>query len=304
MRASIDIGTNTALLLVAKVSDGELEVLYEEQCIPRLGEGVDKERNLSDKAIKRVTEALTYFKQILSTDFPEVTELTVTATSAVRDANNKEQFIEHIRKETGLSIQVLSGYEEAQYTFWGAQSVLPVAKPLAVVDIGGGSTELAVGSQSEGLIDRHSFDMGCVRFTERFLTNDPPSLQQIEECRAEIKETLSHRSFNFIKEPILVGVAGTVTSLAYMELELPSYDRSALNGCQIEIGVLQKWIAYIRQQSSSRLVEEYLEVMKGRADIFLAGLLILEQVMEVNNFEALVVSIGGIRHGAILKSMK
>ncbi|WP_138429731.1 Ppx/GppA phosphatase family protein [Fodinibius saliphilus] len=304
MRASIDIGTNTVLLLVAKVSDGELKVVNEQQRVPRLGEGVDKERNLSEKAIRRVIDALIYFRKVLKENYPSVKTIKVTATSAVRDANNRNEFIKQVKQEAGFEVSVLNGYEEAQFTFWGSQSVLTVEKPIAVIDIGGGSTEIAVGSPAEGLTDRHSFNMGCVRFTERYLFANPPNRNQIEDCRTEIKNVLINRPFSFAEGTKLVGVAGTVTSLVYMELGLRSYNAEALNEYQLEVATLRKWIAYIQQQNSSELIDEYPEVMKGRADIFLAGLLILEQTMELYNFDRLLVSTGGIRHGAILKSME
>jgi exopolyphosphatase/guanosine-5'-triphosphate,3'-diphosphate pyrophosphatase len=301
VKASIDIGTNTALLLIAQQSENRLKVVHEEQRLPRLGQGVDKQGNLSEMAIGRVVTALKDFKAIIANHYPAVSKTVVTATSAVRDAENREDFVNEIYRETGLLVQILSGLEEAQYTFYGAQSVLPVSSiPVAVVDIGGGSTEIAYGSAPDGLIARHSFDMGCVRFTERYFDGQPPDVPEIEKCGNSIDRMLDKKNFSFDQETILIGVAGTVTSLAYMQLGCKSYSSSRLNGQIITQEILRKWINYVQKKTAVELIKKYPEVMEGRADIFLAGLLILEAIMDTYGFEKLTVSTGGIRHGALL----
>lgn len=301
MYASIDIGTNTALLLIARTAKQSLEIIREEQRIPRLGQGVDRHGNLNKEAVDRLIQALLEYKAIIEKEYPEVQGTIVTATSAVRDAGNRRVFIERVKEETGFTVQILSGFEEAQYTFAGAQSVLPLnEQPVAVVDIGGGSTEIAYG-KDKSLIDRYSYDMGCVRFTERYLHDNPPSEKQIEKCRATIDELLGENHFSFEDNTVLIGVAGTVTSLAHMILELDKYNYSRLNGVSVKANELKKWIGYVKSRKATELTKKYPEVMEGRADIFLAGLLILERVMATYDFEQLIVSTGGIRHGAILE---
>lgn len=304
MKASIDIGTNTALLLIAQHSENRFTVVHEEQRLPRLGQGVDKQGNLSDMAIERVVAALKDFKTIIAEQYPAVTDTVVTATSAVRDAENKEDFVKTINRETGFVVQILSGLKEAQYTFYGAQSVLPASNlPIVVLDIGGGSTEIAYGSAPEGLFARHSFDMGCVRFTERYFESQPPAALQLEKCRNSIDRILNQKDFSFDEKAILVGVAGTVTSLAYMQIGCETYYSSRLNGQIITRETLREWVTYIQEKTADELIRKYPEVMEGRADIFLAGLLILEAVMDAYGFKKLTVSTGGIRHGALLESM-
>lgn len=302
MKASIDIGTNTALLLVGRFSEKGLEVLCEEQRLPRLGQGVDQEGNLGQEAVSRTIRALLDYKNILSRRYPEVTETVVTATSAVRDAANRKEFVEKIKSETGFDVQILSGLDEARYTFYGAQSVLPIEdRPVLIIDIGGGSTEIAYGSGMQGLLERHSFDMGCVRFTERYLKNEQPSTRQVAHCRTAIADMLKENTFSFADNTILVGVAGTVTSLAHIHLGLSSYNESRLNRQELTMPIIRDWISYLRSNRAEQLLAEYPEVMEGRADIFLAGLLILEGVMTAYGFERLTVSTGGIRHGALLQ---
>ncbi len=301
MYASIDIGTNTVLLLIAEMSHTGLNVIHEEQHIPRLGRGVDRDRNLSDEAINRVTEVLNEYKIVIEKEYPGTKEVMVTATSAVRDAGNRQYFIGRVKEETGFTITLLSGVEEARFTFGGAQRVLPFnSTPSAVVDIGGGSTEIAWGKDG-ALLERYSFDMGSVRFTERYLQDDSPSQDQINRCRLAIDELIGENKFSFPPDTILIGVAGTATSLAYIHLDRETYKSSTINNTIIKLPELKRWIEYIQTIKAVELVKKYPAVMKGRADIFLAGLLILEQIMVTYGFDELIVSTGGIRHGAILE---
>lgn len=299
IRSSIDIGTNTVLLLVAERTGGELKVMYEEQRTPRLGKGVDSKHNLHPDSIGRVLKALKEYQQILSEQFPEAAGPVTTATSAVRDANNREVFINRILEEGGIRVNVLSGEQEADYTYAGALSALPkISGPVAVLDIGGGSTEVAIG-EGLSITDRHSFNIGSVRFTERYLTQSPPTAEQLRSCRIAVRNQLDSRRFHIPNDTILVGVAGTVTSLAFMELGLEEYNVRTLNGIKLSIGQLQKWLDQIEKWPVSHLLQKYPVVMKGRADVFLAGLLILEGFMETYGLSELTVSTGGIRHGVL-----
>lgn len=302
LHAAIDIGTNTVLLLVSAKKDEIMEPIREEQSIPRLGKGVDASGNLSELSMDRVIEVLMAYKKILQSEFPNIKSLTVTATSAVRDAVNRSFFMDRVREETGFEIKLLSGREEAEYTFAGALSMLSEAGQAAVIDIGGGSTEIACGKNGV-LGDSHSFNMGSVRFTERFIRSDPPEKDEVIRCRNEIKKILQSRPFDFvhqIEEVALVGVAGTVTSLAYMDIGLTKYDTEQVNGYCMTAEKINKWVKEISESNVNSLEETYPEVMKGRAEIILAGLLILDEFINFYDFPELVVSTGGIRHGAIL----
>jgi exopolyphosphatase/guanosine-5'-triphosphate,3'-diphosphate pyrophosphatase len=305
VKAAIDIGTNTALLLVAEIADNKLRIVEEQQRIPRLGAGVDESQNLFEESIERVIDALQDYQQVIENRYPSVSDIYVTATSAVRDAQNQEAFIEQVKQKTGLEVQVLSGFEEAQYTFWGSQSVLndrDTNGQLAVIDIGGGSTEIAYGSRM--LQDRYSYDMGCVRFTERFFKHNPPTTKELNRCRDAIKTVFKEYEFNFADQVTLIGVAGTVTSLACIDKNMNNYNSRELSGYRLPKQVLAKHINQLRNQSSKELEQRYPEVMKGRADIFMAGLLILHEFMSKYDFEALITSTGGIRHGAILNASR
>lgn len=303
MKAAIDIGTNTVLLLVAESRDSRLKILHEEQRIPRLGQGVDSSGYLSLEAMERVINVLNEYKEILAQKFPAVQDVSLTATSAVRDAKNRAEFLKQIQQETGFIVNMLSGLEEAQYTYWGAKSMLNdelLSRNNVVIDIGGGSTEIVWG-RGQGIQDRYSFDMGCVRFTERYLKSDPPTSGEVKNCRKVIKEMLKEYGLNIGSDASLIGVAGTVTSLAYIDKQMDKYQSESLADHIISKEELEGYLQQLQQLSSNELLKRYPVVMEGRADIFIAGLLILHQAMAMYEFSELVVSSGGIRHGAILK---
>lgn len=304
MKASIDIGTNTVLLLVAEQTAQGLQVVEEQQRIPRLGQDVDENHNLSEEAMGRVIAVLQEYQELLRNHHSEVSRPIVTATSAVRDARNRSAFMERVKQETGLVIQLLSGKKEAEYTFRGAQSMLPSIdsnSSLLALDIGGGSTEMALG-KGHKILDRHSFDMGCVRFTERFHLASKITSNQVQQCQEVVQEMLSTYIFDIPKGVRLVGVSGTVTSLAYMDQELEEFQNDNIDGYRLSLQTISQSIEWIRTTDSEELRRRYPVVMEGRADIFLAGLLILETIMNRYALDGIISTTGGIQHGAIITS--
>jgi exopolyphosphatase/guanosine-5'-triphosphate,3'-diphosphate pyrophosphatase len=305
VRSAIDIGTNTVLLLVAEQCEQTLTPIYEAQEIPRLGRGVDSNKTLSEDSIDRVMNALMKYKTILETSYPNCEPPIVTATSAVRDASNRNEFITKVKKELGFDIRLLSGNDEAEWTFAGALSVLPsnIESPVCVLDIGGGSTELAYGKGTY-LLKRNSFDMGSVRYTERFLKETPISTKTITETCEYIKsEFRANTEIASINEQFIgIGVAGTVSTLAFLEHGFSEYDAKSLNGLQLSLSFVDQKIQEWSKMNSDDLEKCYPVVLKGRADIILAGLLILKSFMNYFQLNELLVSTGGIRHGALLKT--
>ncbi len=174
---------------------------------------------------------------------------------------------------------------------------------MLVLDIGGGSTEIALGRNGK-LVDGHSFDMGCVRFNERFLHQDPPFQEQIQECREAIKNMLDSKKIKTRRNTQAVGVAGTLTSLAAIDLQLEEYDPEHMNGHVIVSEKLKKGIEIFSLHTHQQLLELSPKVLKGREDIFLAGLLILEGFLNYFDLKEIRVSTGGIRHGALLNEME
>lgn len=301
--ASIDIGTNSVLLLVAGLDDNKIDVLKEMESVPRLGKGVDENRTLHPESQQRVLDVLNRYKDYLTELYPEIVETTiVTATSAVRDASNREMFIDRVKKETGWNIQLLSGLEEAQTTFKGALSVLQVqnSRRSVVFDIGGGSTELAYGVGAS-LLKSISIDMGSVRFTERFFKSYPPEIESIQNLRNTVQQLLTN---NFpVEEDIeLIGVAGTVTSLAAIYTGLKEYDSTKLNGLQLPQNIIKEYISSFSGMMPDDIESTYPQFLTGRGEVILAGLLIMDEIISYFGKHEITVSTGGIRHGILLSS--
>jgi exopolyphosphatase/guanosine-5'-triphosphate,3'-diphosphate pyrophosphatase len=299
--ASIDIGTNSVLLLVAELNNGRISVRDELQHVPRLGKGVDQDKALSTASCDRVLSVLSSYKSFLKEKYPDtLPDVIVTATSAVRDASNRDQFIKSVRELTGWEIRLLSGDEEALATYTGALSVLPESDLNRVVlDIGGGSTEIALGINKE-LKTAISVDMGSVRFSERFLTSDPPDKEQVSALRNEVDRLLTHTTIpdGYVE---VVGVAGTVTSIAAIEFNLKSYDSEKVNGFLLRREVIANYIDEFTGITAEAIEQKYSPFLKGRGDVILGGLLILDQFLKWCKSEGCTVSSGGIRHGVLIE---
>ena len=303
LMAAIDIGSNTILLLIAELKEGNINAIYEEQRIPRLGKGVDESGNLHPESMQKALAALSYYRDIIENDYDGIANTIVTATSAVRDANNRAEFLNDIKHQTGFEVKLLSGHEEAQYTFEGALSMLETQNTNSlIIDIGGGSTELCYGN-SNRVIDRHSFQMGSVRFTEKYLKAEVPSSVEIRDCRSVAQKLLENRALQIDEEAELVGVAGTLTSLAHIISGNGKYDSKLLNSMVLTMDGITEITNLFIEKGSAYFLQKYPIVMQGRSDVFLAGLLILEEVMKYYEFSELTVSTGGIRQGAILENL-
>jgi len=295
----IDIGTNTALLLIARMHPpGHLETLVDMQRAPRLGKGVDEQRLLNPESIHRVIDVLAEYRAILSRH--GVNAVVVAATSAVRDATNSETFRKAVADETGAELEILTGRQEADLTFRGAISGLTGTQSVTVIDIGGGSTEIITGS-ADGIADRISLDIGAVRLTERFLKHDPPTARELSDIESFLREQLAGvKQQN--RGTSLVGVAGTATSLAVLDLGLPVFERSAVANHVLTIQRLTELSVRLRGLKAVE-IRSISEVMAGREDIITAGTLILKSLMEHLGFSSLIVSERGIRYGLALREL-
>ncbi|MFD3702908.1 exopolyphosphatase [Nocardia sp. NPDC058658] len=233
--AAIDCGTNSIRLLIAEVgADGGLTDVHREMRIVRLGQGVDATGRLAPEALDRTRRALGDYVSIMSEH--EVSRVRMVATSATRDAENRDEFFEMTRSLLGLVVpgavaEVISGDEEARLSFAGAVGELSAdAGPFVVVDLGGGSTELVVGDEN-GVQAAYSADIGCVRITERCLPGNPPTPEQITAAREFAQQKLDEA---FQKVPVdkvhtWVGVAGTMTTITAVALDLPEYDSTRVH---------------------------------------------------------------------------
>jgi len=296
----IDIGTNTVLLLIAQQeAAGQLETIIDLQRTPRLGKDVDARRVLDRDAIHRVLGVLSEYRQLL--DEHRVERAVVAATSAVRDAANREAFCDVVLKTTGFEAEILAGEEEARWTFQGAISGLTSGQNATVVDIGGGSTEITDGTPG-GINHAISLDIGAVRLTERFLRHSPPREDEVGEMESWLHEQLAALPSRS-PDTQLIGVAGTATSLAVLDLGLPAFDRNAVAGHILSSTRIQALYRELRTRSAQE-IRGMSQVMEGREDIVTAGTAILLGIMERLGIGALTVSERGIRYGLALRELK
>jgi len=291
--ATLDIGTNTVLLLVADATAAGLVPVVERATITRLGEGVDRTRELAPAARARTLECLENYAAELGR--LGVTRVAAVGTSALRDARGGGDFTREIERVLGVAPSVIGGEREAALTFRGALSGLTVSGPVTVFDVGGGSTEIVRGNSERVLFGATSLDIGSVRLTERHLPSDPPAASELARARDDIETALTG-----VVRPdrgaTLVGVAGTVTSLAAVALELDDYDPNTVHGHVLEAPTVHAITARLAQLP---LAER--RTVKGldprRADVIVAGALIVEALMAFTESTSLTVSDRGVRWG-------
>jgi exopolyphosphatase/guanosine-5'-triphosphate,3'-diphosphate pyrophosphatase len=302
--AAIDVGTNTLRLLIAEaVSPDDFTILHEEQEITRLGEGLLPMRLLQDEPRRRSLAALRRFAEAARRFKAE--QVAAVATSAVREAENREELVTEIARETGLTIRVIDGREEACLTLLGVRHGLQLGSHrVLVMDVGGGSTEfvLAKGEDIEAIV---STGLGVVKLTEQHLVSDPPTpgeLQALEEVVAERIDRLQGQ-LPRVEEAQLVGTAGTVTTLATIDLALVTYNRQNIQGYCLRLARVRELLDRLAALPlQERQAIPGLE--SGRADIILAGAAILAVSMERLGHHELQVSDDGLREGILLDLLR
>jgi exopolyphosphatase / guanosine-5'-triphosphate,3'-diphosphate pyrophosphatase len=300
-RASIDLGTNTCLLLVADVS-GEAgrrqigEVYHDQSTMVRLGQEVDRTKRLHPDAVARTAACLRGYAAKMASLGVKPSDAVCVATATARDAENGAEFFTEVTRETGLVFRTISGDEEARDMFRGGLLPGMDVGRAAVLDIGGGSTEFK--SESGGM----SLNLGSVRFTERYLKSDPVTDEEFWAARDAIDEAvraaLKWRA-GLPKETELVGVAGTVVSLAQCHLSLSAFDAKKIDGTELTRGDIHRLVEELKWRSVAER-KEMSGIEPGRADVLLAGALILWRSMECLNFPKLRVSTRGLRYGVLL----
>jgi exopolyphosphatase/guanosine-5'-triphosphate,3'-diphosphate pyrophosphatase len=295
--AAIDVGTNSTRLLVAEDRPGGFRSIDRRMVITRLGQGVDRTRLLSSEGLDRTLRTIAEYSATCGE--LGVERLRVTGTSAVRDARNREEFFEGVRKLTGTEPVMLSGEEEARATFLGTLSDLEEPGPVMVVDIGGGSTELIFGrGEPERLV---SLDIGCVRLFEKYLESDPPSSDELEALRAEVVAQLgtARTELDVPAGARLIGVAGTVSQLATLKAGSPVYDPDVTHHSVLSHGDVRSLARRLESLTfSQRKRVKGLE--PGRADVIVAGTEILLGVMEAFDLPEVLVSERDILDGLVI----
>jgi len=289
--AAIDLGTNSTRLLVADVEDGRLDEVARRLTITRLGEGVDERRRLLPVPIARVRSCLAEYRRELES--LGATRTLAVATSAVRDAENGEAFLGEIEWGYGFTTRLLSGEEEAALTLRGVAAGRPSIEGTLIVDIGGGSTELVLGG-ADGPAASSSVDVGCVRVTERFLASDPPSREELAAAAAYVRSLLPP-----LEARSAIGVAGTVTTLATLDLGLAEYDPQRTHGHRIPRASVESELERLAALTSAER-ERVPGIEPGRAPVIVAGLLVLREVLDAYGLPEIEVSERDLLHGAAL----
>jgi exopolyphosphatase/guanosine-5'-triphosphate,3'-diphosphate pyrophosphatase len=296
--AAIDIGTNSTRLLVADVESGRIEDLNRETRITRLGEGVDKRRRLLPVPIARVRNVLSDYRRELEALGAERT--LAIATSAIRDAENGEAFLGEIEWSYGFVARLLTGHDEAMMMFRGVTSERALDEGTVIVDIGGGSTELVTGGP-DGVHWHDSLDIGSVRLTERFLSSDPPSEEELESCATAVRALLAERVPDEIRGATrsAVGVAGTITSIAALALGLDEYDRDRVHGFELGADALDEQLH--RLASVPVAERRNLKPLEPeRAPVIVAGAVIARETVAFFELDRLAISERDILDGAAL----
>ncbi len=300
--AAVDVGTNSVRLLVARGGSGgdpaarePLTVIERLMTITRLGKGVDARGHLDDAALTRTLDCLEdYARRWRSLGAERVR---IAATSAVRDAADRERFFDGVRERTGVAAEVISGQEEALTAFRGAVSSVGGRPPYLVLDIGGGSTELILGETAPAAAD--SLQIGCVRLTERCLHDDPPTEDQLTRARSVVAAELDSLPFDPAPARTLIGVAGTVTTIGALHLQLATYEAERIHGTRVPVdavAALSRRLAGMTNQERAELGP----MAASREDVIVAGCLILEGVLRRYDLAEVLVSEADILDGLAL----
>jgi exopolyphosphatase/guanosine-5'-triphosphate,3'-diphosphate pyrophosphatase len=296
--AIIDIGTNTCLLLIAEFQNDRLITISERQEIPRLGKGVDSQKNISRDAFERVLSVLKKYTEI-SESF-ETDAIFAIGTSFLRDSANSNEFIDYVNEATGIEIKILSGEDESILSYKGTVFDFENMEEYAVIDIGGGSTEISY--LEERYHYKVSMDVGSLRIKERFFS-EKPSENEINSAKSFVNTNLKSLDVDGLCKKSLIGVAGTLTTLSAIKLCLENFDAQKVH----KTVLVYEEIENIFNRLIKMSYEEILKIgdyMKGRGDIITSGILILLQIMTFLKSNEIYVSTKGLRYGVYLDLVK
>lgn len=290
--AAVDIGTNSLRLMIAKGSNDGLEIVVNQLRTPRLGEGINKDGHLKEEAIKRTVAVLKEYKELIAQY--QATAYLV-ATSAVRDANNREYFLDKVKEETGFEVMAILGEEEARLSYLGITSALSdLDEDVLAVDIGGGSTEFIFGN-SEEFREYRSINLGAVRLTESYKQN----LNKMKDKAKEMANDILKNK----KVGELVAVGGTVTTAVAIKEELQSYKREVVHGYSLSRSDIEKILDYLSNLSLEQR-KEVIGLNPKRADIIVAGIVILLEIVKESGVSEIKVSDASILEGLIYDNLK
>lgn len=289
--AAIDCGTNSIRLLISDFDsqNNQMVDVIREMRIVRLGEGIDKTKKFSEGALLRTFEAIDEYANLIRQNYVE--KIRFVATSATRDARNKELFFEGVKSRLGIDAEVISGVEEANLSFMGATKSLAnkYPSPYLVIDLGGGSTELVLGENAP--ISAYSMNVGCVRMTERHAPGGNPTSIQESQIRSDVAQALqaAFEQVEVSKAKTVIGVAGTVTTVAAHALKLSEYNPDILHGVEISSEAISQAVRdFVTLSFSERAALAYMH--PGRVEVITAGAIVLDEVVKKIGAKSIIAS--------------
>jgi exopolyphosphatase / guanosine-5'-triphosphate,3'-diphosphate pyrophosphatase len=295
--SSIDIGTNTVLLLIAQTDPKNKKIipLLNKYRIPRIGKNLKNTGELSEGSVERLKEVLIYYKQ-LSKDFKSET-IIASATAAFRNAANSSSVINYLYTETGINIRIIPGDTEAQYAYLGVSDGADDDYKRIVIDIGGGSTEIILGRR-EKLLFRKSYDTGVV-FSSELFSNSGNLINDLENY---YKSIFAEVKLLRLKPDLAYAIAGTPTTIAAIKLDLREYDDIKVEGTKLTIDDIKDFVS--SYSAAPEKFKKFKGILEGREDLMIPGSLILSRVLQNLSLKEAVVSTRGIRHGALIEYLK
>ncbi|MBP3088898.1 Ppx/GppA family phosphatase [Corynebacterium sp. sy017] len=284
--AAVDCGTNSIRLLIAEVDENGVHEVFRTMRIVRLGQGVDASGKLSADALERTREALSEYVEIMKRE--NVQKVRMVATSATRDASNRDEFFAMTRQllseiDDGSCAEVISGEEEAQLSFQGAVADLDAQDgPFCVIDLGGGSTEFIVGTASGDILGAYSAQMGCVRLTERIMRSDPPTETEVEIAAEYVQEQLEKvvEVVPIAQARTFVGCAGTFTTLSAIAMGLEEYDARAIHDSRLGLDGLRVITTQLIAETNTQRATHPV-IHPGRADVIAGGSVVINGIIEL-----------------------
>ncbi|MFO7815308.1 MAG: Ppx/GppA phosphatase family protein [Halanaerobiales bacterium] len=299
-KAVIEIGTNTTRMLIAEMKDDEIEVIDKRLITTRLGEGVDSSRHLKEVAMKRGLDSLREFKSEI--DSHNIKGARVIGTSALRDVRNGKVFIKRVKKQLGYNLEIISGEKEAELIFKGVTQSLDF-NDYIIIDIGGGSTEFIWKNREDDQINMRSIDIGAVRLTERFIEKRENSVGRniIDDISTYVEEILDHEINILPGINNLIGVGGTITTMASIMLKLENYNSDAIHNYILKYSDVNKVMNILRKLTLIKR-KNVKGLNPARADIIVPGIIILLETMKYLRNLQLRISDYDILHGLIVES--
>lgn len=301
--ASIDIGSNTVLLLICNINENNnLETILNEYRMPRIAKGIKKGENISEEKISEFIKVMDEYVEIIKKFNCE--KVLTTATASLRLAANSNTIINLVEKKYGFKIKVISGEEEAKYSYLGAKTSFQKDKnETVVIDIGGASTEIIYGNDTK-IKYSNSFNIGSVKLTERCIKSDPPNEEEIKKMYLTLDDIFSELPEMIPAETKVICVAGTSTTISSINLGNRQFDEDEIEASVVTNGELLKIIHEMKLKTNMEILHDYGEVVKGRNDVIFAGAIIMEYLMKKLKSDKFFISGKGIRYGAVINYLK